>query len=45
MKSHKTNGCSKSGIKIHESDNNCEKGYDDDQFDFYNKIKNTTFTT
>ncbi len=41
MKCHKTTGCSKSGIKIHESNNNCEKGYnDDDQFEFYNKIKN-----
>jgi hypothetical protein len=40
MKCHKTSGCPKSGIKIHESNNNCEKGYDDDQFEFYNKIKN-----
>jgi hypothetical protein len=40
MKCHKTNGCPKSGIKIHESNNNCEKGYNDDQFEFYNKIKN-----
>ena len=40
MKCHKTSGCPKSGIKIHESNNNCEKGYDDDQFEYYNKIKN-----
>ena len=40
MKCHKTSGCPKSGIKIHESNNNCEKGYDDDQIEFYNKIKN-----
>ena len=40
MKCHKTSGCPKSGIKIHESNNNYEKGYDDGQFEFYNKIKN-----
>ena len=40
MKCHKTPGCPKSGIKIHESNNNCEKGYEDDQIEFYNKIKN-----
>lgn len=40
MKCHKTTGCPKSGIKIHESDNNCTTGHDDGQFEFYNKIKN-----
>lgn len=35
-----TSVCSKSGIKIHESDNNCSEGYADNQMDFYNKIKN-----
>lgn len=31
--------CYKSGIRIHESDNNNNPGYNDHQLDFYNKIK------
>lgn len=31
--------CSKSGIKIHPTDNNPAPGYNDNQLDFYNKIK------
>jgi hypothetical protein len=39
--SNTNNSCPKSGIKIHESDNDCTFGYnDEDQMNFYNKIKN-----
>jgi len=31
--------CYKSGIKIHESNNNNNPGYNDNQLEFYNKIK------
>ena len=31
--------CRKTGIKIHESNNNNTPGYNDSQLDFYNKIK------
>jgi curved DNA-binding protein CbpA len=32
--------CTKGGIKIHQSENNCKTGFNDDQLEFYNKIKN-----
>jgi hypothetical protein len=36
-----TSSCPKSGIKIHESNNDCTSGYnDEDQLNFYNRIKN-----
>ena len=31
--------CYKSGIRIHESNNNNNPGYNDNQLEFYNKIK------